>query len=69
MILWGLWHQDVPFCSTPRRLEGLAAFIDGLLERTAQRRMSAHLRACEPCRRLVAEARALLAAEDASRQV
>ena len=68
MLLWGD-YVDIPFCRTSRRLERLAAFIDGALERSAQRRVSAHARACEDCRRLLEEARALLAAEDASRQV
>jgi len=70
MILWGHWHHaGMPFCGKTRRLERLAAFIDGTLDRSAQRRLSAHLMACESCRRLLVEARALLAAEDASRQV
>jgi anti-sigma factor RsiW len=68
MLLWDDW-VDTPFCRTPRRLERLAAFIDGALERAELRRVYAHARACEECRRVLAEARALLATEDATRQV
>ena len=50
-------------------MEWLAAFIDGKLERVEHRRVSEHVRTCEPCLRLVQEARALLAAEDAGRTV
>jgi hypothetical protein len=47
----------------------LAAFIDGTLERVEHRRVSEHVRTCEPCLRLLREARALLAAEDSGGQV
>jgi anti-sigma factor RsiW len=69
MILWGECHPSMPFSRSPRHLERLAAFIDGLLERAEQRRLAAHVRGCEACRELLDEARALLATEDASRQV
>ena len=69
MILWTDWHQGLPFRRAPSRLERLAAFIDGTLERVEHRRVSEHVRTCEPCLRLLQEARALLAADDASRQV
>jgi len=68
MLLWGD-TPDTPFCRTPRRLERLAALIDGALERGELQRVSAHARACEDCRRVLEEARALLATEDALRQV
>jgi hypothetical protein len=57
------------FRRTPGPLERLAAFIDGTLERVEHRRVSEHIRSCEPCLRVLLEARALLAAEDATRQV
>jgi anti-sigma factor RsiW len=69
MILWGDWHPGLVFLRCRGSLERLAAFIDGTLERIEHRRVSEHVRTCEPCLRLVQEARALLAAEDASRQV
>jgi len=69
VILWSEWHPAVPFRRAPTRLERLAAFIDGTLERVEHRRMSEHVRTCEPCLRLLREARALLAAEDSGRQV
>jgi anti-sigma factor ChrR (cupin superfamily) len=69
VILWSEWHPAVPFWRTPTRLERLAAFIDGTLERVEHRRVSEHVRTCEPCLRLLREARALLAAEDAGGQV
>jgi anti-sigma factor ChrR (cupin superfamily) len=50
-------------------LERLAAFIDGTLERVEHRRVSEHVRTCEPCLRLLREARALLAAEEPGGQV
>jgi hypothetical protein len=68
MLLWGD-TVDIPFCRTPRRLERLAALIDGALERAELQRVSAHARTCEDCRRVLEEARALLATEDALRQV
>jgi hypothetical protein len=69
VILWTEWHPAVPFRRAPTRLERLAAFIDGTLERVEHRRVSEHVRTCEPCLRLLREARALLAAEDAGGQV
>jgi len=60
-------HQGLPFWRTAPRLERLAAFIDGNLERVEHRRVSEHVRTCEPCLRLLREARALLAAPDVSR--
>jgi hypothetical protein len=69
VILWSDWHLGIPFQRTPNRLERLAAFIDGTLERVEHRRVSEHVRRCEPCLRLLQEARALLAADDASLQV
>jgi hypothetical protein len=69
VTLWGHWHPRLQCRRTPGPLERLAAFIDGTLGRVEQRRVSEHVRSCEPCLRLLLEARALLAAEDASRQV
>ena len=69
MILWADWHMGIPFRRTPGPLERLAAFIDGTLERVEHRRVSNHIRNCEPCLRLLHETRALLAAEEANRQV
>jgi anti-sigma factor ChrR (cupin superfamily) len=69
MILWTDWHPGTLFQRTPSRLERLAAFIDGTLERVEHRRVSDHVRTCEPCLRLLHEARALLAAEEVTRQV
>jgi anti-sigma factor RsiW len=69
VILWSDWHLGIPFRRSPTGLERLAAFIDGTLERVEHRRVSEHLRTCEPCLRLLREARALLAADDARRQV
>ena len=69
VTLWGHWHPRLPFRRTPGPLERLAAFIDGRLERVEHRRMSEHLRTCEPCLRLLLETRALLATEDLTRQV
>ena len=69
MILWGEWHPGTLFPPAPSRMERLAAFIDGMLEPVEHRRVSEHVRTCEPCLRLLREARALLAADDASRQV
>jgi hypothetical protein len=66
--LWGHWHPRLPFRRTPGPLERLAAFIDGTLERVEHRRVAEHVRSCEPCLRLLLEARALMAAEDASQQ-
>src|SRR5438270_539441 len=63
MLLWGDWHMDMPFGRT--RLERLAAFIDGALDRAERRRLARHARACVECRRVLDEARALLAREDA----
>jgi anti-sigma factor ChrR (cupin superfamily) len=68
MVLWGDW-PGIPHWRTPTRLERLAAFIDGTLERVEHRRVSEHVRTCESCLRLLHEARALLAAADADRQV
>jgi anti-sigma factor ChrR (cupin superfamily) len=67
--LWSDWHPGIPFRRTFTRLERLAGYIDGTLERVEHRRVSEHVRTCEPCLRLLREARALLAAEDASSQV
>ena len=61
--------MGIPFRGTPGPLERLAAFIDGTLERVEHRRVSDHIRTCEPCLRLLHEARTLLAAEEANRQV
>jgi len=69
MILWTDWHQGLPFRRVPARLERLAAFIDGTLERVEHHRVSEHVRTCEPCLRLIREARALLAADDAGPRV
>ena len=69
MILWSDWHPGISFRRTPSRLERLAAFIDGTLERVEHRRISEHIRSCEPCLRLLHQARSLLAAEDAGRQL
>jgi Putative zinc-finger len=69
MILWSDWHPGTMFRLSPSRLERLAAFIDGTLERVEHRRVSEHVRTCEPCLRLLHEARVLLATEDATRQV
>jgi anti-sigma factor RsiW len=66
-MICGNRHRGLPFLRTAPRLERLAAFIDGNLERLEHRRVSEHVRTCEPCLRLVREARALLAAQDASR--
>lgn len=67
MILWADWHRDLPFRRVPGRLERLAAFIDGTLERVEHRRVSEHVSTCEPCLRLLHEARALLAVDEPSR--
>ena len=69
VILWSDWHPGIPFRRTLTRLERLAAFIDGTLERVEHRRVSEHVRTCEPCLRLLREARGLLAADDAGSQV
>jgi hypothetical protein len=69
MILWTDWHLSLPLLRTPGRLERLAAFIDGTLGRVEHRRVSEHIRTCEPCLRLLQEARALRATDDASREV
>ena len=68
MILWTDRHGVLRLRWAQRRLERLAAFIDGTLEHTEQRRVSEHVSTCEPCLRLVHEARALLDATGASRQ-
>ena len=49
MILWTDWHLGLPFRWTPGRLERLAAFIDGTLERVEHRQVSEHIRTCESC--------------------
>lgn len=67
MVLCTDWHGGFPFRRSPARLERLAAFIDGTLGRAEHRRVSDHVKKCEPCLRLVQEARALLAAEKARR--
>jgi len=67
MKRWGDWHPGLTLLRGPGRMERLAAFIDGTLGRVEHRRVSEHVRNCEPCLRLVQEARALLAAEDAGR--
>jgi anti-sigma factor ChrR (cupin superfamily) len=59
----------IPFPRIPSRLERLAAFIDGRLERVEHRRVSEHVRTCGPCLRLLQEARALLGADAAGRQL
>jgi hypothetical protein len=69
MILWTDWHQGLPFRRVPGRLERLAGFIDGTLERVEHRRVSEHVRTCEPCLRLLHEARVLLAATDAGNKL
>jgi anti-sigma factor RsiW len=69
VILWSELHPAVLFRRPPTRLERLAAFIDGTLERVEHRRVSEHVKTCEPCLRLLREARALLAAEDSGGQV
>ena len=61
MILWEDCYPDEPISRSPRHLERLAAFLDGMMQRAEQRRMSAHVTACEPCRRILDEARSLLA--------
>ena len=67
MVLQTDWHRGPLFRRTPVRLERLAAFIDGTLERVEHRRVSDHVRTCETCLRLVQEARALLAADNRRR--
>ena len=64
MILWGHNQMDAPMCRTSLGLERVAAFIDAALGRAEHHRMSVHVTTCEPCRRLLEETRALLAAED-----
>ena len=68
MILWGHNHPELPPCSRVPQLERLAAFIDAALGREEGRRLTTHLTGCEPCRRVLEEARAMLAADDRKRR-
>jgi anti-sigma factor RsiW len=61
MILWGHCDLTRPFCRESDRLARLAEFLDGVLSPREHRRVTAHVNACDSCRRLVEEARALLA--------
>jgi hypothetical protein len=57
--------RSAQICGHRGRLERLAASLDGMLDAREQRRMREHRRACRWCRRVAAEASALLAALDA----
>jgi len=68
MILCTDWRPGRPFRCVPGRLERLAAFIDDTLEPVEHHRVLEHVRTCERCLRLLHEARALLAEDDANRK-
>jgi len=68
MIFLTEWPEGLPFRRVLGGSERLAAFIDGTLGRVEHRRISEHVRTCERCLRLLQEARALVAADEANRK-